>query len=49
MFCYFRGVNKLICVFQDKVHMGNIIAIKDALVFNTASKFDNDSAVQAGM
>jgi hypothetical protein len=27
--------------------MGNIIAIEDALVFNTASKFDNDSAVEA--
>jgi hypothetical protein len=29
--------------------MGNIIAIEDALVFNAASKFDNDSAVKAGV
>jgi hypothetical protein len=29
--------------------MGNIIAIEDALVFDTASKFDNDSTVQAGV
>jgi len=49
MFCLLIRMDDFISCFQNEVHMGDIIAVKDPLVFDTASELDNDPAIQARM